>query len=210
MIGRIFASFFSMPLLVVMTIVNCFQIRDLFVAELFCKVGFSSGYACMVVNALTLWLMAFDRHDCVLRPFNRHLTTANVKILVGVTWIVAFITAVLFGISIRNVLFVCIEFYPYSNSMIEYGGLFEAILVVVGQFDKITVLIVTISFFRILKAFRSSAVNPSNSARQRSEKKFTWLTYKICGVFLLFRVPVIISHVTTSGEFQETKEELPG
>lgn len=187
-----------------MTIVNYFQIRYMFVAEIFCKVGFTSGYACMVVNALTLWLMASDRHDCVVRPFNRRLTTRNVKILIGVTWTSGFTTAVLIGISIRNEPSVCIAFYPYSNSIIEYGGLFEAILAVVGQFDKITILIVVISFFRILKAFRSSAVNPSNSAHQRREKKLTWLTYKICGVFLLLRIPVIISHVTTSGKLQDT------
>ncbi len=149
----VFSSLFYMPLLIVMTIVNYFQIRDMLVAEIFCKVGFTSGYACMVVNALTLWLMAFDRDDCVVRPFNRRLTTTNVKILIGVTWIFAFTTAILIGISIRNEPSVCSAFYPYSNSIIEYGGHFEAILVVVGQFDKITILISSRFFLSHLESF---------------------------------------------------------
>ncbi|KAK2569941.1 DNA repair and recombination protein RAD54-like [Acropora cervicornis] len=41
---------------------------------------------CGVVNALTLLLMAIDRHDCVLRPFNRRLSLQNVKFVIVLSW----------------------------------------------------------------------------------------------------------------------------
>ena len=202
----VISALFNMPLLIVMTTVNYFQIRGSSVAEIFCKVGFPSRYACMVVNALTLWIMAFDRHDCVRRPFNRRLTTRNVKKVLAVTWILALITAVYFAISIRNEPSVCIKFYTYNNKITDhgYGVVFTVVFTVLFQFDKITVVIVLITFFRILKAFRTSQVNPLNSLHQRRETKLTWLTYKLCGIFLLFRLPVTISNAFKSGEFEGT------
>lgn len=206
MIG-IFSALFSMPMLIIMTAVNYFQIQDLSVAEIFCKVGFPSGYACMIVNALTLWLMAFDRHDCVLRPFNRRITTRNVKKVIAVIWILALITAVFFAISMRNEPSVCIKFYTYNRKITRhpYGIVFTIVFTLVFQLDKITFVIVIVTFFRIMRAFRSSTVNPSNSLHQRRERKLTWLTYQLCGIFLLFRVPVTIANAFKGGEFEGTE-----
>lgn len=203
-VSGVFSSLFSMPLLIIMTIVNYFGIRDMLVVEILCKVGLLSQFAYMVVNALTLWLMAFDRLDCVLHPFNRRLTIGKAKKLIAVTWISGLITTVLFAISIGGEPSVCTEFYPYNKDLTQYGGFFSAALTVVGQFDKITVLIVIVTFFRIKKAFRSSSVSPTNSSHQRREKKLTSLTYKLCGVFLLFRGLVIISHLYMRVGFQIT------
>lgn len=192
----VFSALFNMPMLMVMTAVNYFQLEDVSVAEIFCKIGFPSGYVCMVVNALTLWLMAFDRHDCVLRPFSRRLTTRNVKKVIAVIWIVALITAVFFAISIRNEPSVCIRFFTYNRKITRhpYGIVFTIVFTVIYQFDKITFVIVVVTFFRIMRAFRSAAVNPLNSLHQRRERKLTWLTYQLCGIFLLFRVPATISN----------------
>lgn len=71
-IGTFSALFSTQMLILIKTAVNCFQIQDFSVAEVFCKVGFPSGYV-WVVNALNLWLLVFDRHNCVVRPFNRRV-----------------------------------------------------------------------------------------------------------------------------------------
>lgn len=70
------AALFNMPLLIAMTIVNYFVMNTKLPAavEVFCKVSFPSSFAFLVLTDLTLFLMAFDRQDCVLRPFNRRIT----------------------------------------------------------------------------------------------------------------------------------------
>ena len=188
-----------------MTVVNYFQIHDSLVLEFLCKVGFVSSFACNVMNAVTLWLMAFDRQECVLRPLDRHITTSNVKKIILATWVLALTTLVLFSISIRNEQSVCIEFFPFNNMLTELGHhkLFTILLSIVGQFDKITIVIMVVTFFRIVKALRSSVVNPSNlTLRQRQEKKLTYLTYKMLGIFLLFRVP---GYCLSNGVAQDRK-----
>ena len=202
----VFSALFSTPLLIVMTTVNYFQIEDSEVAEILCKVGFPSGYACIVVNALTLWLMAFDRHDCVRRPFRRRLTTRNVKKVVAGTWILAFMSAVFFAVSIRNEPSVCTKFYIYNNKITShpYGVAFTVVFSVLYQLDKVTFVVVLITFFRIMRAFRSSAVRPSNSSQERRERRLTWLTFKLCCIFLLFRTPATISNALRGGNFDNT------
>lgn len=208
-LNGVFSSLFSMPLLLIMTIVNYFDIRDMLVVEIHCKLCLLAQFCCMVVNALTLWLMAFDRLDSVVRPFNRRLTTRNTKKLIGLAWILGLITAVLFAISISHEPSVCTDFYPYNKditgNLTQYGVFFRPVLVVVGQFDKITILIVIVTFFRIRKAFRSSSVSPSNSAHKRREKTLIWVTFELCGVFLLFRfIGFATSFVFAREEFQRT------
>lgn len=197
----VFSSLFGMPLPITMTIVNYFDIRDMLIMEIFCKVSFVSQYSCMTVNALTLWIMAFDRLDCVLHPLKRRVTTGNAKALVVVTWIGGIIAATLFAISIRNEPSVCTEFYPYNKDIRKYGGVFRDVLAVFGQCDKITVLIVIVTFVRIMKAYRSSSFALSNSSHRRREKKLIRLTFNLCGVFLFFRGLLIFSHVLTPEKF---------
>ena len=47
----------------------------------------SSSFLCAVVNSVTLSLMAIDRDDCVLRPFNRRMTPSNMKFIIAGKWI---------------------------------------------------------------------------------------------------------------------------
>ena len=62
-------------------------------------IAVSSSFLCAVVSCLTLSLMAIDRHDCVLRPFNRRMKRSNVKFIIAGKWIGAlFLTSVLFFI----------------------------------------------------------------------------------------------------------------
>ena len=59
----------------------------------------SSSFLCAVVNSVTLSLMAVDRQDCALRPFNRRMTPSNVKLIIAGKWIGAlFLTSILFFI----------------------------------------------------------------------------------------------------------------
>ena len=129
------------------------------------------------------------------------------KFIPGI-WIAALITNILYLILIRNETSVCVNFYPYSNTN-EFSGAHLAVIAAVGQLDNVAFFIIIFTFFRILKRFRSSPVNPSvasNSTNQRQEKELTYLTYKIGGIFLLFRVPIKICIAMVAakvGVFQE-------
>ena len=196
----VLSALIHMPSLMAMTTVNYFQIRDVPVSvEILCKVGFPSGFAFIVLNALTLSLMALDRQDCVRRPFNRRLTTSNVKKIIPVIWILALATAMLFVIFMRNERAVCVKFYPYNNLSKEISGILLALIAAVGQMDTITIFILIVALVRIFKALRSPTVGPSvdanhqvNSRNRRQEKKVTESTLQIFGIFLLFRVPAKI------------------
>lgn len=97
------SALLDMPSIIVMTVVNYFAIRDLPVAvEVFCKTKLSTAFALTVLNALTLSLMAFDRQDCVLRPFRRRITKRNVRKIIYVTWVVALIIVAVLAILTRN------------------------------------------------------------------------------------------------------------
>ena len=191
-----------MPLLIVMTAANYLQIYDLPVVETLCKAVLPSAFSLLVLNDLTLSLMAFDRQECVLRPFNRRLKTRNVKKVIAVTWLIALITAAVFAVLTRNESSTCVAFYPYNN----FGGLskvLQATIATFGQFDTITMVIIIVTLLRIAKKFRSSPVNSLSSANRRNERKLTELSFKICGIFVLFRIPVMICHMLINiGKFQ--------
>ena len=196
----VLSALFAMPSLIVMTTVNYFQLRDLPAVEILCKVEAPFNFAFIALNALTLSLMAFDRHECVLHPFNRRLTVMNVKKIIAVIWIVSFIITVVFFILIRNESSVCFVFYPYNN-IHKLNRALQSLIAAVGQLNTITVICIIVTYFRIIKKLRrSSRVHSSNSLHQRNEKKLTKLTYKICGIFLLFRVPAMVCHLVTQIE----------
>ena len=186
----VLSSLIHAPLIIVMTVANYFQIRDESVVEILCRTSFPSGFAFIVLNAPTLWLMALDRQDCVCRPFRRRLTTSNVKKIIPVMWVLSLLTYVFIVMAMRNESFACIQIYPYSNDPPKFSRPMIGLIAIVGQLDNVTVLIIIVTFCRIMKRMHSSTVNSSlNSTFQRQEKTLTTLTCKICGVFLLCRVP---------------------
>ena len=186
----VLSSVIHAPLIIVMTVANYFQIRGESVVEILCRATFPSGFAFIVLNAPTLWLMALDRQDCVCRPFRRRLTTSNVKKIIPVMWMLSLLTYVFIVMAMRNESFACIQIYPYSNDPPKFSRPMVGLIAIVGQLDNVTVLIIIVTFFRVMKRMRSPTVNSSlNSTFQRQEKTLTMLTYKICGVFLLCRVP---------------------
>ena len=158
------SALLDMPLIIVMTVVNYFPIRDLpVVDEILCKTKLSTAFALTVLNALTLSLMAFDRQDCVLRPFSRQITKRNVKKIIYVTWVVALIIVAVFAILARNESSACIAFYPY-NDMSGLSAHLQATIATFSKFDTITIVVIIVTFVSITRRLRSSPVESSNSA----------------------------------------------
>ena len=201
------ASLSGMPFLIITTIVNYLQIGHLPVFGILCKVGFSLSVGCMALNALTLMVMALDRHDCVVRPFNRRLSTQNVKKILLVTWLLAFIISVVLLVLLRKETSVCYTWLPYNFSQsvrTERGNVIRVYVTTMAQLDTLAILLVIITFFRVVKKLRS-LVMTNSSTRQRQEKQLTWLTYGICGTYVLFRFSLIICNIVASAEkFQGT------
>ena len=72
----------------------------------------SNSFLCAFVNSVTLSLMAIDRQDCVLRPFNRRMTPSNVKFIIPGKWIGALV--------LTSVLIVRVFFTPSLFSPVNF------------------------------------------------------------------------------------------
>ena len=201
------ASLSGMPFLLITTIVNYLQVGHLPVFGMLCKLGFVLSVGYMTLNALTLMVMSLDRHDCVVRPFSRRLSMQNVKKILLVTWLLAFIITVVLLILLRDETSVCYKLFPYNFSQsfrTERGNVIRVYVTTVTQLDTLAILLVIITFFRVVKKLRS-LVMTNSSIRQRQEKQLTWLTYGICGTYILFRFSLIICNIVASAEkFQGT------
>lgn len=195
-------SLSGMPFLILTTIVNYLQVGHLPVFGILCKLGFSLSVGCMALNALTLMGMALDRHDCVVRPFSRRLSTQNVKKILLVTWLLAFVITTVLFVLLTKETSVCYTWFPYNFSQsfkTERGSVIRVYVTTMAQLDTLTILLVIITFFRVVKKLRSLVVTNS-SIRQRQEKQLTWLTYGICGTYILFRFLLIICNIAASAE----------
>ena len=200
-------SLSGMPFLLINTIVNYLQVGHLPVFGILCKLGFSLSVGCMGLNALTLMAMTLDRHDCVIRPFSRRLSTQNVKKILLVTWLLAFVITAVLLVLLRKETSVCYTWFPYNFSQsfrTERGNVIRVYITTVTQLDTLAILLVIITFFRVVKKLRS-LVMTNSSIRQRQEKQLTWLTYGICGSYILFRFSIVICNIVASAEeFQGT------
>ena len=203
-------SLFGMPSLLIATIVNYLQAGHLPVAQTLCKVGFPLSVGCVALNALTIILMTIDRHDCVVRPFRRRLSTRNVKKILPFTWLVGFITAAVLLVLLRKESSVCYTWFPYEQSkafQTKQGNVIRIYLTTMVQLDTLAIVLVIITFFLIVKKLRSQVILQSSNStiQQRQEKQLTRLTYGISGTYILFRIPLIICNIISSAvEFQGT------
>jgi len=204
----ILTSLLGMPSLLIATIVNYLQAGHLPVAQTLCKLGFPLCIGCVALNALTITLMTIDRHDCVVRPFRRRLSTNNVKKILPLTWFLGFIIAVVLLVLFRKETSVCYTWFPYEQSkafQTEQGNVIRIYLTTVAQLDTLTIVQVIITFFRVLKKLRSQVIPQmtNSTIQQRQEKQLTRLTYGISGTYILFRIPLIICNIVASAlEFQ--------
>ena len=204
----IVTSILGLPSLLIAAIVNYLQAGQMPVAQTLCKLGFPFCIGCVALNALTIILMTIDRHDYVVRPFRRRLSTRNVKIIVPLTWLVGFIITAVLLVLFRKETSVCYTWFPYEQSkafQTEQGNVIRIYLTAVTQLDTLAIVLVIITFFRVLKKLRSQVIPQLTNSRiqQRQEKQLTRLTYGISGTYLLFRIPLVICNIVASAvEFQ--------
>ena len=158
-------------------------------AEAACYILIPSGFACGILNAVTLSLMAIDRQDCVLRPFNRRMSKRNITKVIAISWI---------GTSVLMSVVIVHSFLHESQAcdiIPKIKGSYP-IYIYVGSlmmsFNVIAVIIIVITALRIVKRLRSSPLPEARSQHRRQENKLTWLTYKICGVFLVCWLPLFV------------------
>ena len=147
------STLFNIPSLIFLTVVNYFQIYDSPIVEILCKAKVPLGFTLIVLNALTLSLMAFDRHECVFRPFNRRLTTRNVRKIIAVTWLIALIIAAVFAALTRYESSACITFFPYNN-IGKISKVLQATLAAFAQVDTITMVVIIVTSFRVFRKLR--------------------------------------------------------
>ena len=195
----ILASLFSVPSTLTGTVVSYLRAAHLSFAEILCKMGFPLSVGCIALNALTIILMTIDRHDCVVRPFRRRLSTENVKKILLLTWLVAFIITAVLLVLLTRERSVCYTWFPYNqpNSFRTEQGNVTIILIfltTIAQLDTLAILLAIIIFFRVMKTLRAPTCVQStkSSLHQRQEKQLTWLTCKICGTYILSRFPLLI------------------
>ena len=204
----IITSLLGLPSLLIAALVNYLQAGDLPIAQTLCKLGFPFCVGCVALNALTITLMAIDRHDCAVRPFRRRLSTQNVKKILSLTWLVGFMIAAVLLVLFRKETFVCYTWFPYEQSkafQTEQGNVIRTYLTTMVQLDTLAIVLVIITFFRVVKEIRSLVVPQSTNStiQQRQEKRLTRLTYGVSGTYILFRLPLIVGHIVMSAvEFQ--------
>ena len=187
-----------MPVILGMTIVTYFPSQRQWKVSLdmVCKTGFSSSMGLTAINASTLALMSIDRQDCVIRPLKRRLTPFNVKKVIFVVWIVAVLLAFVHGVMVSEVTFACSRLDPYSSQHINLTSRIQALEVYTSVLgitpNVVTVIVIAISSFRVVRKLRSSPLPHLNSLQRRRENELTKVTYRICSVFLISWFPVMI------------------
>lgn len=187
-VNGVFSCLLNLPSRLAM-IVTIHLLNSPVSAEPACYILVPSSFACGILNAVTLSLMTIDRQDCVLSPFNRRMSKSNITKVIAISWIgTSVLTSAIIVHSFFNESQACGIISKIKGSdpiYIYYGTLMVS-------FNVVSVLIIVITAFRIVKRLRSSPLPESRSQHRRRENKLTWLTYKICGVFLVCWLPLFV------------------
>ena len=164
-------------------------------------IAVTSSFLCAVINSVTLSLMAIDRQDCVLRPFNRRMTPSNVKFIITGKWIGAlFLTSLLFSIVLFEPSTLSPETFISKLSDLKENPIL--IYFIMGKvLNVVTLIIVIVTAIRVMKTIRSSTLPDAASLHRRQENKLTWLTYKISGVCVACWVPQFICAGLLASDF---------
>ena len=187
-VNGIFSSLLNLPSRIALTVIRLWDIPVS--AQPACSVILPSGFACNLLNAVTLSLMAIDRQDCVLRPFKRRMGKNNITKVIALSWIGTLVlTSPIIFKSVRQQLEGC-DIIP------KIRGAGDPVFVYVGIlsnfFNIASVLIIVVTALRIIKRLRSSSLPKSHSHHRRHENKLLWLTYKLCSVFLVCKLPIVV------------------
>ena len=148
-----------------------------------CYVLVQSAYVCNIINAVTLSLMAIDRQDCVLRPFKRRMARHNITKVIAVSWIGTMVLT-------SPIIFKLFSIIPKICKVEE--PIFVYITILSSFFNVASVMIIVVTALRIVKRLRSSPLPESNNNHRSQENKLIWMTYKICGVFLVSKLPILV------------------
>ena len=187
-VNGVFSCLVNLPSRVAM-IVMVHLLHSPVSAEAACYILIPSGFACGILNAVTLSLMAIDRQDCVLRPFSRRMSKRNITKVIAISWI---------GTSALTFVIIVHSFLHESQAcdIISKIKGSDPIYIYLGtlmiSFNMTAVSIIVITALRIVKRLRSSPLPEARSQHRRQENKLTWLTYKICGVFLVCWLPLFV------------------
>ena len=187
-VNGVFSCLLNLPSRIAM-IVMVHLLDSAVSAEAACYVLIPSGFACGILNAVTLSLMAIDRQDCVLRPFNRRMSQRNIIKVIAISWM---------GISVLTSVIIVHSFSHKSQAcdIIPKIKGSDPIYIYIGtlmiSFNVIAGFIIVITALRVVKRLRSSPLPEARSQHRRQENRLTWLTYKICGVFLVCWLPLFV------------------
>ena len=185
-VNGIFSSLLNLPSRIALTVIRLLDIPVS--ADAVCSIIVPSSFACNILNAVTLSLMAIDRQDCVLRPFKRRMGRGNIPKVIALSWIGTLVltTPIIFK-RVRQQFEGC-DVIPKirgaGNPVFVYVGILS------NSFNTASVLIIVVTALRIIKRLRSSPLPESNSHHRRQENKLLWLTYKICSVFIVCKLPI--------------------
>lgn len=192
--------------IIVMPIVISIAARTYFMKQqdgialtVLCKIRLVLSFFCSTVNAITLSLMAMDRHDCICRPLRRRLHPDNVKKVLLIVWLMATIMFVVFAILLSVDESQCPQYDPFNlrSRSSTSSGFFNAYITIFGTvFNVSAILIIMVTFICVVRGLRSSPLPQSRSLHRRYESQITKLTYKTGAIFILSWFPVIISHST--------------
>lgn len=156
----------------------------------FCITKYSVSVLLFIVQAFTLAAMATDRHDAVLRPFQRRITPENVqKLLKGIWSIACILTAVILPLSLY-VPYTCMGYRPMHKSPTLIYTVVVGNVLLFG-----TIILIFATFLRIVKRLRSS---PFPETYHKSEILVTRFSYALMFFFLLSWLPVTLFNIVGS------------
>ena len=188
-VNGIFSSLLNLPSRLALTVIRLWDIPVS--ANPVCYVLVPSGFICNILNAVTLSLMAIDRQDCVLRPFKRRMGKNNIPKVITLSWIGTLVLAFPTIFKSARHQFKGCDIIP------KIRGAGDPVFVYVGIlsnfFNIASVMIIVVTALRIIKRLRSSPLPESHSYHRRQENKLLLLTYKICGVFLVCKLPIFVN-----------------
>ena len=187
-VNGIFNAMLNLPSRLALTVIRLWDIPVS--VNPACSVLVPSGFACDILNAVTLSLMAIDRQDCVLRPFKRRISRNNIPKVIALSWIGTLVlTSPIIFNSACQLIDGCDVIPRFENAR---DPILTYVSILSNCFNIVSVLIIVVTALRILKRLRSSPLPKSSSHNRRHENQLIWLTYKICGVFLVCKFPTFV------------------
>ena len=150
-----------------------------------CIFKYSSSLFFLVLNSLTLVAMAIDRQDCVLQPFKRRLTPANIKkVIAGIIVVASGLTLGHLPLAYQDLKDGCTLYAFKKNASIYY------IIVAANANMFATAFVIFMTFVRVVKKLRSSQFTAQSN--QRAEARVTKFSLGLMAVYLLSFLPLVV------------------